>query len=194
MDPQNNAESAPLPDPPAENQPALDAMTQLMQAMATLANVSMMQLANNLSKAKAVQKPSPFKEDQGSDTQQFLAAFTMWAMAQGTALNTVNQHGEAVDRCDMDWIHAALSYLQDDAAVSASPAMEEFAVGRVPFDNRWNHFREQFKAGFKTVDEAVNAKEKLRTLWQDTSTIPEYAALFKELMARTGYSMSNLQD
>jgi hypothetical protein len=194
MDPQNNAEGAPLPDPPAKNQPALDAMTQLVQAMATLANVSMMQLANNLSKAKAVQKPSPFKGDQGSDTQQFLAAFIMWAMAQGTALNTVNQHGEAVDRCDMDWIHTALSYLQDDAAVSAFPAMEEFAVGRVPFDNRWNHFWEQFKAGFKTVDEAVNANEKLRTLWQDTSTIPEYTALFKELMARTGYSMSNLQD
>jgi hypothetical protein len=63
MNPQNNTGGASLPDPPAENQPALDAMTQLAQAMATLANVSTMQLANNLSKAKAVQKPSPFKGD-----------------------------------------------------------------------------------------------------------------------------------
>jgi hypothetical protein len=135
MDPQNNAGGAPLPDPPSENQPALDAMTQLTQAMATLTNVPTMQLANNLSKAKAVQKPSPFKGDQGSDAQQFLAAFTMWVMAQGMALNMVNQHGEAVDHRDMEWIRATLSYLQDDAAVWASPAMEEFAVGRVPFDN-----------------------------------------------------------
>jgi hypothetical protein len=118
----------------------------------------------------------------------------MWAMAQGTALNIVDQHGEAVDCRDMEWIRAALSYLQDDAAVWASPAMEEFAVGRVPFDNQWDHFREQFKAQFEMVDEAVDAKEKLRTLWQDTSTVPEYAALFKELMARTGYSMPNLRD
>src|ERR1700679_817425 len=101
MDPQNNAGGAPLLDPPAENQPALNAMTQLAQAMATLANISMMQLVNNLSKTKAVQKPSPFKGDQGSDTQRFLAAFTMWVMAQGMALNTVDQHGEAVDHCDM---------------------------------------------------------------------------------------------
>lgn len=40
----------------------------------------------------------------------------------------------------------------------------------------------------------VDAKEKLCVLWQDTSTVSEYAALFKELMARTGYSQSDLQD
>ena len=51
--------------------------------------------------------------------------------------------------------------------------MEEFAVGRVPFDNRWDHFQEQFKGRFETVDEAVDAKEKLCALWQDTSTVPE---------------------
>ena len=67
-------------------QPA-DPMADLAAAMATLANVSTMQLANNLSKAKSVQKPSPFKGEHGSDARRFLAAFTMWAMAQGTALN-----------------------------------------------------------------------------------------------------------
>jgi hypothetical protein len=72
-------------------------MAQLAAAMAQLANVSTMNLANNLSKAKAVQKPSPFKGEQGSDAQQFLAAFTMWATVQGTVLNTVNEHREAVD-------------------------------------------------------------------------------------------------
>lgn len=171
-----------------------DPMTQLAEAMATLAHISTMQLASNLSKAKAVQKPSPFKGLQGSDARRFLAAFTMWAMAQGTALNTVDQQGTPVDRRDSEWIRAALSYLQDDAAIWASPAMEEFANAGVPFGNDWETFRSEFKARFETVDEAVDAKEKLRVLWQDTSTVPEYAALFKELMARTGYSRADLRD
>ena len=58
--------------------------------MATLADVSTMSLANNLSKAKAIQKPSPFKGEQGSEVCQFLAAYTMWAMTQGTTLNVID--------------------------------------------------------------------------------------------------------
>ena len=57
--------------------PAPDAITQLAQAMATLANVSTMQLATNLSKAKSIQKPSPFKGEQGGNAYQFLATFTI---------------------------------------------------------------------------------------------------------------------
>ena len=192
MDQPDNPGGGPLPGAPLAQPP--DPMTQLVQAMATLADVSRMQLANNLSRAKAVQKPSPFKGEQGSDARRFLAAFTMWAEVQGTALNVVDQQGNAVDRRDSEWIRAALSYLQDDAAIWASPAMEEFANGGIPFGNTWGGFRDQFKARFETVDEAVDAKEKLRVLWQDTSTVPEYAALFKELMARTGYSLADLRD
>ena len=118
----------------------------------------------------------------------------MWAMAQGTALNVVDQQGLAVSRRNMEWIRAALSYLQEDVSIWASLAMEEFANGGVPFGNQWETFQEHFKAHFETIDEAVDAKEKLRILWQDLSTVPEYAALFKELMARTGYSSSDLRD
>jgi hypothetical protein len=64
--------------------------------------------------------------------------------------------------------------------------MEEFANGGVPFHSQWETFRDQFKARFETVDEAVDAKEKLQTLWQDTSSVLEYTTLFKQLMARTG--------
>ena len=83
MDPQNNPGGGIAPSAP-------DPMAQLAEAMATLANVSTMQLANNLGKAKAVQKPFPFKGEQGSDARHFLAAFTMWVMAQGTVLNVVD--------------------------------------------------------------------------------------------------------
>jgi hypothetical protein len=197
MDQQNNPGGGPIPGalpPPAPAQPAADPMAELTAAMATLANISTMQLANNLSKAKAVQKPSPFGGEHGSDAHRFLAAFTMWAMAQGTSLNVVDQQGNTINRRDMEWIHAALSYLQDDTSIWAAPAMEEFADGGVPFDNDWQRFCAQFKVRFETVDEAVDAKEKLRVLWQDSSTIPEYVALFKQLMACTGYSSANLRD
>jgi hypothetical protein len=83
---------------------------------------------------------------------------------------------------------------RDNAAIWAALVMEEFAVGCVLFEERWSSFREQFKAHFETVDEAVDAKERLYVLWQDTSTVPEYAVLFKESMARTGYSQSDLRD
>ena len=183
MDQQNQPENprgGPMPDTPTNpvpNLPAADAMTQLAQAMATLANVSTMQLAINLFKAKIVQKPSPFKGEHSSNTRRFLATFTMWAMAQGTGLNVVDRQGNTVDHRDMEWIWAALSYLQDDASVWASPAMEEFISGRVPFNNDWEKFREQFKAWFETVDEAIDAKEKLRVLWQGSSSVPKYATL-----------------
>lgn len=38
----------------------------------------------------------------------------------------------------------------------------------------------------------VDAKEKLRLLWQDQSSVPEYAAQFKQVMACTGYSEADL--
>lgn len=99
-----------------------------------------MQLASNLSKAKAIQKPSAFKGEQGSDARHFFAVFTMWVHVQGTMLNIVDQQGNMVDHQDMKWIHAALSYLQDDVAIWAAPAMEEFASGNVLFDSLWETF------------------------------------------------------
>ena len=194
MDQLGNPEGGPIPGALSQPASAPNPMADLAVAMATLANISTMQLANNLSKAKSVQKPSPFKGEHSSDARHFLAAFTMWAMAQGTALNVVDQQGMAVDHRDMEWIRAALSYLQNEASIWASPAMEEFTNGGVPFGGHWETFHAHFKARFETVDKAVNAKEKLRVLWQNLSTVPEYAALFKELMACTGYSLADLRD
>ena len=156
-------------------------MAQLAKAIVTLANVSTMQLTTFLLKAKVVQKPSPFKGELGSDACHFLAAFTMWALAQGTALNVIDQQGNTVNHCEMEWICVTLSYLQEDTAIWAAPAMEEFANGGIPFDSRWDRYHEQFKVQFETVDKAI-----------DMSTVPEYAAFFKELMACTGYSTANL--
>ena len=85
-------------------------------------------------------------------------------MAQGTALNVVDRQGAEVGPYEGEWICAALSFLQDDAAIWASPAMKEFARGVALFGGEWTVFRREFKACFETVDEAVDAKEKLRVL------------------------------
>ena len=192
--PGNNPGGGAPPVNPVHPADPANLMAQLTQAMTTLADVSTMSLANSLSKVKVVQKPSPFKGEQGSDARRFLGAYEMWAAAQGTALNVVDRQGGEVQPREADWIRAALSFLQDEAAIWASPAMEEFARGVAPFGGQWGTFRAEFKARFETVDEAVDAKEKLRVLWQHDSTVPEYAALFKELMSRTGYSPADLRD
>jgi uncharacterized protein YnzC (UPF0291/DUF896 family) len=136
-------------------------MAQLVQTMTTLADILTMSLTNNLSKVKVVQKPSPFKEEQESNTHQFLEAYEMWVTAQGTALNVVDQQGTKVGPRKSEWIRAALSFLQDNMAIWASPAMEEFARGVAPFSSEWAVFRREFKARFETVNKAIDIKEKL---------------------------------
>ena len=106
----------------------------------------------------------------------------------------VDRQGGEVQPREADWIRAASSFLQDKVAIWASPAMEEFVWGVALFGGQWRMFHAEFKARFETVDEAIDAKEKLWVLWQHDSTIPEYAALFKELMLCTGYSLADLQD
>ncbi|EJF55563.1 hypothetical protein DICSQDRAFT_73487 [Dichomitus squalens LYAD-421 SS1] len=157
----------------------------------------MAQLANSTTGAnslKAVQKPSPFKGEQGGEARCFLAAFTLWAMSQGLTLNHIDAMGNAIGAHDDQWIWAVLSFMQDSAALWATPAMEEITQGTTPFKGSWTEFRTQFKARFETVDEAVDAKERLRTLWQGTMTVPEYAARFNEVSTRTGYSKADLRD
>ena len=99
-----------------------------------------------------------------------------------------------MDPNQTEWIHVVLSYLQDDAAIWATPAMEEFANKGVPFCGQWGIFCAEFKVCFETINKAVDIKERLQKLEQGTFTILEYAALFKQLMSRTSYSLADLQD
>ena len=115
-------------------------------------------------------------------------------MAQGMVLNVVDAQGNVIRCLDAEWICVVLSFLQDNVAIWAAPAMEDFTNGIPLFGGRWDLFREQFKVWFESADEVVDAKEKLRVLWQDGSTVPEYAAQFKQLMTRTGYSGVDLRD
>jgi hypothetical protein len=176
--------------PPAAPSP----MEQLADAMAHLADISALHLATSVSKTSSVMKPVPFKGQSGDDARRFLAGFTLWAMTQGTGMNVIDHQGVAVRRRDLEWIRAVLSFMEDDAAVWASPAMEQFAEARIPFGGNWGLFQDEFKARFEAVDEVIDAKEKLRALYQGASSVPEYTAQFKQLMARTRYSSADLRD
>ncbi|PIL23033.1 hypothetical protein GSI_14340 [Ganoderma sinense ZZ0214-1] len=172
--------------PPNANNDLSDAVANLSNAMATLAT-------RTGQASKVVQKPAPFKGEQGAEARRFLAGFTMWATAQGSSLNVLDDQGLVTARRDAEWIRSILSYLHDDAAVWASPAMEVFAIGQIPFHGVWAEFCAEFKARFESVNEVIDAKEKLRDLWQGKLSVPEYAARFRELMDRTGYGNDDLR-
>ena len=114
-------------------------------------------------------------------------------MSAGKSLNRVDAAGNITARHDL-WIRLALSFLQDDAALWATPYMEEFAANRTPFSGDWDQFKAAFKARFETTDEAADAKDSLRRLYQGRGTVAEYLAKFKELKDRTGYSTTDLRD
>ncbi|ESK83987.1 hypothetical protein Moror_7488 [Moniliophthora roreri MCA 2997] len=163
-------------------------ISQLVQtsAAATSASTSLDQ--------KPFQKPSTFTGKLGgADAHQFLAAFLLYAQSQRAALNRANADGTWA-REDSLWIHLALTFMQDDAAVWATPAMEEVAQGRHPYDNSWKEFVKGFKLRFETTDEAADVKEWLHVLFQEKQSVAEYAAKFKEIMLRTGYFSADLHD
>jgi len=54
--------------------------------------------------------------------------------------------------------------LQDETAIWAVLAMEQFMDGGILFNGNWGTFQEQFKAWFETVNKAVNANERLCVL------------------------------
>lgn len=144
-------------------------------------------------RVKTVQRPAPFKGTRGADARRFLAAFTIWAMSLKEDMSIKGINGVWVPNHEL-WIRSALSFMEDNAAIWATPYMEQCGTTALPFGNNWDTFRATFKLRFESVDESVDAKETLWALWQGKQTVAEYAAKFKEVMGRTGYSEADLHD
>ncbi|ESK81001.1 hypothetical protein Moror_7608 [Moniliophthora roreri MCA 2997] len=163
-------------------------ISQLVQTSAAATS------ASTPSDQKPFQKPSAFTGKLGgANACQFIAAFSLYAQSQRAVLNRANADGTWA-RDDGLWIRLALTFMQDDAAVWATLAMEEVAQGRHLYDNSWEEFVKGFKLRFETTDEAADAKEQLHVLFQGKQSVAEYAAKFKEIMLRTSYSSANLYD
>ncbi|EPT05670.1 hypothetical protein FOMPIDRAFT_1090233, partial [Fomitopsis schrenkii] len=142
-----------------------------------------------------IQKPSPYNGKSSPDARRFIAAFTLYAQESGTKLNhtvTVGTETKWMSD-DQKWIKTALSFLQDEAAVWATPHIEKMVTDQKAFAD-WGAFTAAFKLRFETQDESADAKEALRKLYQGKLSVPEYVARFREVMARTGYSDSDLCD
>lgn len=176
-------------------QQALTALTQAVTTLTTTVN-NRQQEAPGRTLDKALQKPTPFKGSSSADARRFLAAFSTYAMTTGNLLNNPQADGTYTPD-ERKWIVSALTFLQDEAAIWATPYLEKVAEANVanrPFQDSWATFKTDFRSRFETSNEAVDAKDALRALWQGSKTVPEYAAKFKELMSRTGYSAADLRD
>ena len=93
-----------------------------------------------------IQKPSPYMGKSSPDVCCFIAAFTLYAQDTGTKLNTrVTVSAEQKWKADnQKWIRTALSFLQDEAAVWATPYIEKMVKDEITFP-AWNDFCAAFK-------------------------------------------------
>ncbi|EPS99851.1 hypothetical protein FOMPIDRAFT_85647 [Fomitopsis schrenkii] len=150
------------------------AATETQTALQTLLNCPALKLGNDKS---LIQKLSLYNGKSSPDAHHFIAAFTLYAQESGTKLNhTITVGTETKWRSDdHEWIKTALSFLQDEAAVWATPHIEKMVTDQ-------------------TQDKSADTKEALRKLYQGKLSVPEYVARFREVMARTGYSDSDLCD
>jgi hypothetical protein len=130
-----------------------------------------------------VYKPlQPFKGQRGPDARQFLAAFWVWA-AQQPQLQNYEQ-----------WIAAVFGYLHNDAAIWATPYLEQQKRRETPFEGSWTKFETAFKARFETVNEQYDACKYIKSLKQGSLSVVEYITKFAEYKDCTGFSPEDLRE
>lgn len=157
----------------------------IQQALTRISNAAP---TNTVNASKVVSKPQVYNGKRGEDARQFIAAFELWAGNNPTLTGSYQKK-----------IKAAVSFLEGDAAIWATPYTETINQHNAdptiafPF-NSWNMFQQAFKARFETADAEVDAKEALRTLWQGRKSVANYVATFKQYSSRTEYSDKDLRD
>ncbi|GAW02077.1 hypothetical protein LENED_003707 [Lentinula edodes] len=152
-----------------------DAITELTKNQAKLQDV-VSELVSGLSTTKSVGKPQNYNGKRGEDARRFLAAFELWANSI-PALST--------DRKKK--ITSAITYLEGDAAIWATPISEtinrsSITGSGVPFPyDTWEEFVTAFKTRFETTDASADAKQLLKRLYQNRTTVGTYASTFQQL-------------
>ncbi|KAK7016752.1 hypothetical protein VNI00_018829 [Paramarasmius palmivorus] len=190
------SDNVPPPPPPAQsqNETLLQALLTSQKALTDSVALLTTQMSSKADQRSRSEKPAVFAGDGDSaDARRFLAAFSVYGWNSKREMNVQDADGQYY-RNDRVWISTALSFMVKDAALWATPYMEEYSLGRPIFDNNWATFEAAFKLRFESVDEKEDAKHRLKALHQDKMTVAEYTAKFKELMGRTGYSTEDLRD
>jgi hypothetical protein len=153
----------------------------LTQAMANMSCTVATASAVRSIVSSVYKPPQPFKGQRGPDARRFLAAFWAWA-AQQPQLQDYKQ-----------WIVAVFSYLHDNAAIWATPYLEQQKRGETPFDGSWTKFKEKFKARFETVNKQYDARRYIKSLKQCWLSVVEYIAKFAKYKDRTGFLPEDLR-
>ena len=184
-----------------QQQQAAQQMQQMMatmqQMMATMQTVMANLPANSGLASQAsivthtVEKPQAFSGDdtktRGADARRFLAAFTAYALSV-PALSPSGQ------RNDTAWIRSFLGFMKGEAGIWATPHLENFGIGQVPFEADFEKLKEAFRSRFEVVTADIAAKRALRLLFQKGMDVPSYTARFNEHADRTGYGKQDLRD
>lgn len=165
-----------------------DAITELTKNQAKLQDV-VSELVSGLSTTKSVGKPQNYNGKRGEDARRFLAAFELWA--------------NSIPALSMDRkkkITSAITYLEGDAAIWATPISETINRSSItgsgvafPYDT-WEEFVTAFKTHFETTDASADAKQPLKRLYQNRTTVGTYASTFQQYADCTGYSDKDLRD
>ncbi|KAF5388563.1 hypothetical protein D9757_004590 [Collybiopsis confluens] len=103
----------------------------------------------------SMNKPDLFKGQSSTEARRFLAQFLAWASEQP---DLKNNHGKT--------IKSALGFLTDKAADWATPYLNEYNNGRVPFAGLWPNFVAAFKLRFESVDPEMEARAAIETIHQ----------------------------
>jgi hypothetical protein len=161
-----------------------------LQALASgLASTNSVQRSE--SNKNSIARPSSFK-GKSEDARTYLTMFTNWALNQGMPLNS----SDRTTAYDKAWISSFLSGMEGEAAKWAAVYLEEVAANArdntkpFPFAASWPNCEAAFRARFLPIDEESEARRELGRLRQ-TSSVPDYVAMFKQLAARTGYSSAD---
>lgn len=132
-------------------------------------------------------KPQNYDGKRSDDAWRFLAAFELWS-----------HQIPSLRSDDEKRIKSAISYLEGEAAIWATPISENISnvdrgvLGATLAYRTWDSFKDAFKGRFETVDAEVDAKAILKKLWQNKNTVAAYASAFKQYASRTNYSDGDL--
>ncbi|KAF5388562.1 hypothetical protein D9757_004591 [Collybiopsis confluens] len=126
----------------------------------------------------SMNKPDLFKGQSSTEARRFLAQFLAWASEQP---DLKSNQGKT--------IKSALGFLTDKAADWATPYLNEYNNGRVPFSGLWQSFVAAFKLRFESVDPEMEARAAMETIHQGKGqSAAEYSQHFKDVGGRTAYS------
>ncbi|KAF5364489.1 hypothetical protein D9757_015058 [Collybiopsis confluens] len=103
----------------------------------------------------SLNKPDLFKGQNSMEAQRFLAQFIAWPSEQPDLKND-----------QVKTTKLALGFLTDKAADWATPYLNEFNSGRVPFGGLWQNFVMAFKQCFESVDPEMEARAAMETIHQ----------------------------